>query len=293
MTDPNTPDNCPFCGGAAKILTVGNKGYWRTSCKNVVTCGHAGAPLPSQLDSIEAWNRRADGQSQGTFVGAINWRCFHCNFIARSQDEAIAHFGSVMNERPAVCLTTAFGILDSHCKYLAPPPGLCSKCGRQHDGGSTITQLASKPDAPSVRAALMRLADAYAHESKNYGVALAQKPGQTRTERARMLEARENVAAAIASSTSPDRDAPAESVFHSTTPFVAPQTVRQPAPVASTQQGEPEFEMRTRPVGAEVRHWSNWIGCKRPTISGIREIKDGIEIEYRVAAHAQQGEQQP
>jgi Lar family restriction alleviation protein len=95
---------CPFCGGKAECLPVGEKGYARVSCKNVVTCGHYGSAMPSKADAAQAWNMRTHADDAPSAEPAIHWRCFHCNYIARTKEDAAAHFGPGFSERPASCL---------------------------------------------------------------------------------------------------------------------------------------------------------------------------------------------
>jgi Lar family restriction alleviation protein len=97
-----TPINCPFCGGAA-ICDQADYGYHQVLCRSVITCGAAGSPRPTSDEAIAAWNRRAGQHVQAT-EGALSWRCFHCDYVARTREDAIAHFGAAMNERPAVCI---------------------------------------------------------------------------------------------------------------------------------------------------------------------------------------------
>lgn len=100
------PINCPFCGGAAICdpVPVGKAGdYYRVFCRSVLTCGAAGSARPDQEDAIAMWNRRAGQHVQAT-EGALYWRCFHCEYVARTREQAIEHFGLRMNERPASCL---------------------------------------------------------------------------------------------------------------------------------------------------------------------------------------------
>jgi hypothetical protein len=94
--------NCPFCGGAA-ICDPVQHGYFQVFCRSVITCGAAGSPRPTPGEAIAMWNRRA-GQHVVATEGALSWRCFHCSYIAFTRDEAIAHFGSVMNERQPACI---------------------------------------------------------------------------------------------------------------------------------------------------------------------------------------------
>ena len=140
---------CPFCGGAAHAYSEGDRGYFRVSCQNAVSCGHRGSPLVNRSEAVSAWNRRVDLSGQGLVATeAIHWRCFHCNFVAQSHEEAVAHFGSVMNERPALCLTGR-----GDCKYVIAAGKLCPKCGHIHaPAQSALDELrrevqALRPDA--------------------------------------------------------------------------------------------------------------------------------------------------
>lgn len=99
------PINCPLCDGAA-ICDAVEHGYYQVFCRSVLTCGAAGSPRPEREDAIGMWNRRA-GQQVAATEPPLSWRCFHCEYVARTREQAIAHFGPRMNERPAICLPTA------------------------------------------------------------------------------------------------------------------------------------------------------------------------------------------
>lgn len=96
------PINCPFCGGAT-VCDLLDSGYHQVFCRSVITCGAAGSPRPSRDEAIRMWNRRKGQHVQAT-EGPLSWRCFHCDYLATTREQAIAHFGLVMNERPAACI---------------------------------------------------------------------------------------------------------------------------------------------------------------------------------------------
>jgi Lar family restriction alleviation protein len=98
-----TPINCPFCGGAP-ICDPLPTGYYQVFCRSVITCGAAGSPRPTSAEAIAMWNRRAGQHVQAT-EPALSWRCFHCDYLALNREQATAHFGLVMNERAAACVT--------------------------------------------------------------------------------------------------------------------------------------------------------------------------------------------
>jgi hypothetical protein len=86
------PINCPFCGGAS-ICDQLPTGYHQVFCRSVLTCGAGGSPRPTREDAIAMWNRRAGQHVQAT-EGTLFWRCFHCEYVARTPEEGREHFGA-------------------------------------------------------------------------------------------------------------------------------------------------------------------------------------------------------